>query len=145
MHRHFGRMMAIKKNIKLAEECIQTAWDNHPRHAQNCFGRIADQCLDREKDHSTAGQVHCSHTEYLAWDFLLNQYYRDIMAQTTDIQKKSLRDTQRLWIKYKQEKCHYWRTLIDGTMASPIIVSCQSQMTFDRVIDFLGYKRYLSM
>ncbi len=81
----------------------------------------------------TFNMSECVSAENEFQDARLNNAYKKVMGRLPDDQKTALRDTQRSWIKYRDEKCKLaGKKFDDGTMESVISSECIMQMTAER-------------
>ena len=74
----------------------------------------------------------CNNEELKKQDTRLNKAYKSAMAVLTAEQKTKLRDTQRLWIKYRDADCGMYYALTGGTMDMLNGAGCELSMTQER-------------
>lgn len=118
---------------------IRNCFETNPgtsKNAKQCIGLIADDCLSGPEGNRTSGMVGCATREARVWDDLLNEQYQKARdALEPDIFAK-LRDVQRLWIQYRDEKCAFPFALYQGgTIAQPMSAYCVLEMTAERTIE----------
>ncbi|MEQ8747425.1 lysozyme inhibitor LprI family protein [Pyruvatibacter sp.] len=97
--------------------CIDTA-ENDGRDTTTCINTYSDECMARPENGTTAAMRQCIHREFAAWDSLLNEDYRALMASLeSDEHKSQLRDAQRLWNKFVQSYCPLSHAFKGGTVS----------------------------
>lgn len=75
-----------------------------------------NQCI--EKDSSTFGMIECATEATKFWDKKLNTVYKKLMSlQENQEKKKSLKNTQLSWIRYRDQMSSLYMVLEGGTMA----------------------------
>lgn len=107
-----------------------------------CRGIIADPCMERPGGETTQGMVSCTFRETTAWDTLLNERYRELMAaeRINDENGYSgradqLQDAQRAWIELRDADCIYEADQFQGgSMARVVEAGCHLGRTADRAI-----------
>lgn len=108
-----------------------------------CIGLAANACMEQPGGFSTYGMSACLGLEYDLWDGLLNDHYREVMAQSgamddemaemgsaAEAQAPALRDAQRRWIAWRDAACTFERSRWGGgTGAGPAGVQCMLTLT----------------
>lgn len=103
---------------------------------KKCIGLIADDCLSGPEGNRTSGMVGCATREAKVWDALLNEQYKKARENLSPNVFAKLRDVQRLWIQYRDEKCAFpFAQYEGGTIAQPMAAYCQLEMTAERTIE----------
>jgi uncharacterized protein YecT (DUF1311 family) len=70
----------------------------------------------------------------------INKLYNDYRNTLEDTQKKSLKEVQLSWIKYKDKKCEFETSFYSGGSIAPLIYSeCQKDETVKRANEFKEY------
>jgi uncharacterized protein YecT (DUF1311 family) len=70
----------------------------------------------------------------------INKLYNDYRNTLEDTQKKSLKEVQLSWIKYKDKKCEFETSFYSGGSIVPSIYSeCQKDETVKRANEFKEY------
>lgn len=106
---------------------------------EDCIGKVIDRCMEQPGGHSTAGMRACAERELTIWDDRLNRHYQRLSKALDGKAARKLRDTQRLWIKWRDAKCEMPYVLFEGgTMAGPMSSDCRMRTTGRRAIE-LGY------
>lgn len=116
--------------------CLQdAARDNQSQY--NCIGYSAKNCLARSENQTTAGMELCNLDEMRAWDLLLNRSYQVLRK---DGSVPGLRDVQRAWISYRDQKCDLFDAVYQGgTIARVLRADCMRQETARRVLDLHSF------
>ncbi|MEM6620274.1 MAG: lysozyme inhibitor LprI family protein [Pseudomonadota bacterium] len=126
--------------------CLTNAPRPDTRHA--CIGRAAERCMENTPGgQSTVGIVACLDAERQWWDARLNAAYADARthAARMDVANQLptgvtptptlLRDMQRTWITFRDQKCGYEVALWGpGTGAGPAGVRCLMITTAEQAI-----------
>lgn len=106
-------------------------------HSQACFSHENDkmskglqECLDASGGVTTEMRS-CIHQEVDLQDKRLNEVYKAFMKRLPSEQKESLRQAQRLWIKYRDANCGFYFQ-IPGTMMQVMASDCVLRQTHDR-------------
>jgi len=92
-------------------------------------------CIDGK--FSTPDIANCMSEELENWNRLLNQSYKSLMPNLTKVQKDTLRNTQRSWIKYKDLEYKNIESLlknVKGTMYILIEIDRKSEITKQRAL-----------
>jgi uncharacterized protein YecT (DUF1311 family) len=95
--------------------------------AKPCTGGDAGAVTDRKR-------VDCLDRERLVWDQILNDSYKSMINGLDSDQTKKLREMQRAWIQSRDLTCGFWYDYFEGTMANPMIASCNNRETARRAI-----------
>lgn len=113
------------------EACLEVS-----EFPENCIGEAAELCVNSTPGgYSTVAMGGCLNAEAIYWDGRLNAAYKKVRAQAKSNDKDrmegapseeiALRDMQRAWIKYRDDKCGYAASLWGGgTGAGPAHASC---------------------
>lgn len=110
-----------------------------------CIGAAAGICMQQSGGSSTYAMGFCLDQELEYWDAILNDRYqilrRNLRAADTDqppqlaIQESSLRDMQRAWIAFRDNRCSFEASLFQGgTGASPAYLSCSMQLIGEQAL-----------
>ncbi|MDU8929016.1 lysozyme inhibitor LprI family protein [Alisedimentitalea sp. MJ-SS2] len=119
-----------------------------PESRRACVGLAADSCMNNTPGgSSTVGMGGCLSKELDWWDVRLNEVYGQLMAKSRandeemasmgshlPTQAPALRDMQRAWITFRDNKCAYEATLWQGgTGAGPAYAGCLMNTTAEQV------------
>ena len=77
----------------------------------------------------------CIEKETAYQDKLLNKAYKEAMKRVDPIQKKPLRDMQRLWIRYTEAKCGFLYSRVSGTAGLSNASQCKLDETIKRTLE----------
>ena len=114
------------------EQCLQ---DPEIKH-DSCITQFLKPCLEIESNQNTLGIVSCYEQSEQNWDTLLNKYYQLLQKNLEPNLQKSLKDTQLLWIKYKEKTCQFEYDLWgDGSMRQTAAAGCLLRETSSRTIE----------
>jgi uncharacterized protein YecT (DUF1311 family) len=99
------------------------------RDGTGCIGRISEACLEK-RDDTTIDMRECINFERIAWDKMLNDDYRNLMASLdAETKKEKLRDAQRNWNKFVDSFCPLAYEFNQGTMFLITRDQCVMEMT----------------
>jgi len=82
---------------------------------------------------TTIGMIECYGEETNYQDKLLNEFYQKVKRAITPERQQALRDTQRIWIKWRDVNCSFYYDPDGGSMARVMASRCVMQITTDRV------------
>lgn len=100
-----------------------------------CIGSVAKPCFKNDETSVPDAQVtQCFDREQRAWDKLLNDAYKALQGALDNEQQVKLRDMQRAWLTSREKSCMFFYDYFQGTMANPMIASCQNKETARRAI-----------
>jgi uncharacterized protein YecT (DUF1311 family) len=75
----------------------------------------------------------CAAEEYKEADLLLNKTYKRLMEVLSEDSKTKVRETQRLWLKYRDSHCNFASEQYEGGSMQPMIHNgCLTDLTKDR-------------
>jgi uncharacterized protein YecT (DUF1311 family) len=74
----------------------------------------------------------CYQIEGAAWDALLNETYKTLLADLDDEQAAKARAMQRAWIAYRDTTCAFYYDKIRGSMAAFMGAACETRETARR-------------
>ena len=100
-----------------------------------CLMTVAKPCMGGDEASATARrQIDCLDREQQVWDKILNDSYKTMMNALEPDQQAKLREMQRSWIQTRDLTCAFWYDYFQGTMANPMIASCNNRETARRAI-----------
>ena len=79
--------------------------------------------------------VECVKEHEQAWDRRLNEAYQTLMNELPNKRRSTLRDAQRLWIKYRDANCDFYFSR-EGSIRSIEAAECVRVMTAQRAMEF---------
>lgn len=103
-------------------------------------------CL--EDSLTTSGMINCALAAYQAWDQELNKYYKLLLTQLKDENKKLLTEAQRRWINYRDEEFKlidaYYFSEMEGTMWIPVATGEKANIVKGRTLKLQQYYEELN-
>ena len=99
-----------------------------------CLMTVAKPCIGDEGAATSRRQIDCLDRERRVWDQILNESYKTMMNTFDPDQQAKLREMQRSWIANRDLTCAFWYDYFQGTMANPMIASCNNRETARRAI-----------
>jgi len=101
---------------------------------------LYNSCMEKA-DGVTLNMHECMDAEIKVQDKRLNENYGKYINQLNPVRRKKLVDLQRLWIKYRDQKCEFLYDPDGGTLAGILGHACFLEMTAERA-DELEEKTY---
>ncbi|MFC6476027.1 lysozyme inhibitor LprI family protein [Pseudomonas asuensis] len=92
------------------------------------YSATFSSCLDESKG-TTKDMLDCISAETKLQDMRLNEAYQNTMAAFSETQMGKLKETQRLWIKYRDANCSLYANATGGTIDALNTASCLLDMT----------------
>lgn len=141
----------VKYSDKLTADCVKSATNASAERA--CIGLSSNACQNASDYGSTTiGMISCLSKEANYWDGRLNAAYKTLMARAEAADKdaaddpratgkiaEKLRDMQRSWISYRDNRCAYeYNQWQGGTIAGPVSASCALEVTAEQAIYLEG-------
>lgn len=77
----------------------------------------------------------CISAEYARADQRLNQAYKTLLNTLKPERKKALQETQRLWLKFTQANCNFYRDPEGGTSAHLAASECEMTVRAARALE----------
>jgi len=103
--------------------------------AETCIEIVARPCFKNDESRASSSEVtQCERRERLVWDQLLNAAYKQLGERLDGEQRDKLREMQRAWIVSRDRSCNFIYDYFQGTMANPMIATCENQETARRAI-----------
>ncbi len=104
-------------------------------YVAKCVLKVANPCVGGDDTSvSDRKQIECFDRERRVWDRIVNVSYKTLMNGLEPEQSQKLRDMQQAWIHVRDLTCGFWYDYFQGTMANPMISSCQNRETARRAI-----------
>lgn len=100
------------------------------------------QCLDSGNNQSTFGMARCTFDAGKQWDQELNKYYGLLMSALSPEGKIKLKDSQRLWISYRDKEIEFAQTLyynLEGTVWRIAFAERSMELTKQRALELKAY------
>lgn len=108
-----------KPAMKAAVEKCLVEKEKANKPLEECIGAVADACLGKGETLSVHDMIDCHGDEADVWDERLNREYQALMKTMKSPRKERLRDIERAWIAFRENKCAY-RQLEDEGMVGMI-------------------------
>ena len=126
------------------QSCIAAAEKSEKKPFRECFGKVADPCLEKPENASTAAQGECIDRERAVWDTILNAEYATLLKTVVAAAKPKLREAQRSWVKFREQDCvlayHFFE---GGTISQPMVRNCHAQETARRAMELRSWRQTL--
>ncbi len=115
-----------------------------PLFSQNSNQHPIDQWLNDciKQNQSTAEMVECAEEALKKWDKELNKVYKELMQLLDTSSQKKLKDSQKIWLNYRDEEFSFIEKLYstkDGTMFIPMRYFDKINIVKNRVITLMSY------
>jgi len=98
-----------------------------------CAKQVAERCSE-QGNYTTVAVVDCESAMARYWDRELNRVYSLLMDRIDGPLKDSVRQAQRTWIKWRDQRCNAWGYM-DGTMYRMVGAGCFTETVRQRVAD----------
>jgi uncharacterized protein YecT (DUF1311 family) len=107
------------------------------------YPAVCTSAADPEFCEMLHGKENCDNantlrSDYAALDKELNVVYRKVLASQSDEQRKYLRDSQRVWLQFRQLECDARYKMVnpgDAVLISNVWQGCINGMTKSRIED----------
>jgi len=100
------------------------------------------KCLDTKENYTTLAMTECIVKAADSWDIELNKNYKILLGLLTEEQKEKLKESQRQWIKYRDNELEFSRsfyTQMQGTMWIPVAARTRLNLTKQRAEELSDY------
>ena len=100
----------------------------------DCGQPVYDACqAAHDQPDTTLSITECTMATHKAWDVILNERYRAVIATSPPNLKLKLRKAQRAWIVSRDADCAaLYEAYIDGTIRGPMYAGCMVEKTSER-------------
>ena len=100
----------------------------------DCGQGVYDACqAAHEQPDTTLSITECSLVTHKAWDVILNERYRALIASSPPKLKLKLQKAQRAWIVSRDADCDaVYENWIGGTIRGPMYAGCMVEKTSER-------------
>lgn len=100
----------------------------------DCGQGVYDACqAAHEQPDTTLSITECSMVTHKAWDVILNERYRALIASSPPKLKLKLQKAQRAWIVSRDADCDaVYENWIGGTIRGPMYAGCMVEKTSER-------------
>ena len=101
----------------------------------DCGQPVYDACqAAHDQPDTTLSITECTMTTHKAWDVILNERYRALIASSPPKLKLKLQKAQRAWIVSRDADCDaVYENWIGGTIRGPMYAGCMVEKTSERV------------
>jgi uncharacterized protein YecT (DUF1311 family) len=99
-----------------------------------CLMVVARPCMGDEAAATDRRRIDCLERERLVWESIVAQSDKAMMAALEPEQQTKLRAMQQAWSHSRELSCGFWYDYFEGTMANPMIASCNNRETARRAI-----------
>ena len=109
---------------------------------RNCATKYQDDVDEGERQcvfnlvegSSNLGTADCYRVEWVIWDNLLNENFKNLMGALDNQQTAKLRAMQQAWIAYRDTTCNFYMDKVQGSMAIPMGTACAARETARRAL-----------
>jgi uncharacterized protein YecT (DUF1311 family) len=125
------------KDLAAVKSCVerQEKASTETTAIEVCIGTVAKPCFRNDETSVPDAEVtQCFDREQRAWDKLLNDAYKALQGALDNGQQVKLRDMQRAWLASREKSCMFFYDYFQGTMANPMIASCQNKERARRAV-----------
>lgn len=100
----------------------------------DCGQPVYDSCqATHDQPDTTLSIIECTMTTHKAWDVILNERYRALIATSPPNLKLKFQKAQRAWIVSRDADCAaVYETYIGGTIRGPMFAGCMVEKTSER-------------
>ncbi|MGE3529671.1 MAG: lysozyme inhibitor LprI family protein [Methyloceanibacter sp.] len=123
---------------KAVADCLErVAGEPELKQMSECIGIVAGPCPDASGA-NTFTIVACHMREQKIWDGYLNEWYGEAVKRLAGDPgaAAALKESERAWIVFRDEKCGYWEKRYEGgTFASAIAGDCMRVETGRRAFE----------
>ena len=140
LHRQTRKPTA--QEVAVIRNCAAQYTDNVDEGERQCVSNlVAEPCTKRPEAASTFGTADCYRVEWVIWDNLLNENFKNLMGPLDEQQNAKLKAMQHAWIAYRDTTCNFYMDEIQGTMAQPMGAACATRETARRVLPLRFFER----
>jgi uncharacterized protein YecT (DUF1311 family) len=104
-----------------------------PVARERCERRFFDACSER-LGNTTMGMIQCEGALADYWDRELNRVYQALMRRIQGSLKDSVRQTQRAWLTWRDQRCQPWGQM-EGSLYRNLAADCRTETIRERVGD----------
>jgi uncharacterized protein YecT (DUF1311 family) len=126
------------KDVAVINSCLTglKKTDSAPeKYEATCLLKVADPCMGADPaSASDRRQIECLDRERLVWDKIINDSYKSVMKAVEPEQANKLREVQKVWIHSRDVTCEFFYDYFQGSMAYPMIASCNNRETARRAL-----------
>lgn len=121
--------------VTAIRNCASKYQDDVDEGVRQCvFNLVATPCTNTREGSSNLGTADCYRVEWVIWDNLLNENFKNLMGTLDNAQTAKLRAMQQAWIAYRDTTCNFYQDKIQGSMAIPMGAACATRETARRAL-----------
>jgi uncharacterized protein YecT (DUF1311 family) len=123
------------QEVAAIRNCATKFQDDVDEGERQClFNLVATPCTNTREGSSNVGTADCYRVEWVIWDNLLNENFKNLMGALDNQQTARLRAMQQAWIAYRDTTCNFYMDKIQGSMAIPMGAACAARETARRAL-----------
>jgi uncharacterized protein YecT (DUF1311 family) len=123
------------EEVAAIRNCAAKYQDDVDEGERHCvFNLVATPCTNTREGSSNLGTADCYRVEWVIWDNLLNENFKNLMGALDSQQTAKLRAMQQAWITYRDTTCNFYMDKIQGSMAIPMGAACAARETARRAL-----------
>ena len=123
------------QEVAAIRNCAAKFQDDVDEGERHClFNLVATPCTNTREGSSNVGTADCYRVEWVIWDNLLNENFKNLMGALDSQQTAKLRAMQQAWIAYRDTTCNFYMDKIQGSMAIPMGAACAARETARRAL-----------
>jgi len=123
------------QEVAAIRNCAAKFQDDVDEGERQClFNLVATPCTNTREGSSNVGTADCYRVEWVIWDNLLNENFKNLMGALDSQQTAKLRAMQQAWIAYRDTTCNFYMDKIQGSMAIPMGAACAARETARRAL-----------
>jgi uncharacterized protein YecT (DUF1311 family) len=123
------------QEVAAIRNCATKYQDDVDAGEREClFNLVATPCTKTREGSSNLGTADCYRLEWVIWDNLLNENFKNLMGALDTQQNTKLRAMQQAWIAYRDTTCNFYMDKIQGSMAIPMGAACAARETARRAL-----------
>jgi len=119
---------ATAQEVAAISSCAIKYQDDVDEGERQClFNLVATPCTKTREGSSNLGTADCYRVEWVIWDNILNENFKNLMGALDNQQNSKLRAMQQAWIAYRDTTCNFYMDKIQGSMAIPMGAACAAR------------------
>jgi uncharacterized protein YecT (DUF1311 family) len=123
------------QEVAAIRNCATQYQDDVDEGERQClFNLVATPCTKTREGSSNLGTADCYRVEWVIWDNLLNENFKNLMGELDNQRIAKLRAMQQAWITYRDTTCNFYMEKIQGSMAIPMGAACAARETARRAL-----------
>jgi uncharacterized protein YecT (DUF1311 family) len=123
------------QEVASIRNCASKYQDDVDEGERQClFNLVATPCTKTREGSSNLGTADCFRVEWVIWDNLLNENFKNLIGSLDNQQNTKLRAMQQAWISYRDTTCNFYMDKIQGSMAIPMGAACAARETARRAL-----------